>query len=106
MLNRSCRGVNPFAQLYKLRMKNFTIKAKTETETGQRRKRERGSRRERKCKGSPTAEVIAAANVGGGRIGKHKLGKLVSLVLSLALPLSLSGQQSSLVSESSVLSLL
>lgn len=105
MLNRSCRGVNPFAQLYKLRMKNFTIKAKTETETGQRRG-ERGSMRERKCKGSPTAEVIAAANVGGGRIGKHKQGKLVSLVLSLALPLSLSGQQSSLVSESSVLSLL
>lgn len=103
MLNRSCCGVNPFAQLYKLRMKNFTIKAKTETDTGQRRERERVKR---KCKGSPTAEVIAAANVGGGRIGKHKQGKLVSLVLSLALPLSLSGQQSSLVSESSVLSLL
>lgn len=55
MLNRSCRGVNPFAQLYKLRMKNFTIKAKTETETGQRREREREGEEGKEVQGKPNS---------------------------------------------------
>lgn len=87
MLNRSCRGVNPFAQLYKLRMKNFTIKAKKET----------AREREEERQGKPSRGVIAAAIrecewewEWEGEQTPASRGKLVSLVLSLVLPLSLS----------------